>query len=142
VVEQRDTSGLWELLKSLKAIIVSNSDEASGYSNSSESNATDEFDYNELCGDNRTTATAFREDPFICNRYIRCNHGYAQKFKCFKGTAWDLERKICMWAEYVNCDSRVYVTDEELLGDNDSDEKVKHNVTRTTTLKTTTLACI
>ncbi len=121
-----------DLLLSLKAIIVSDSSKEN-----SERNATeDEFDYNELCGDNTTTPTGFRDDPFICNRYVRCNHGYAQKFKCSKGTAWDCERKICLWAEYVNCDSRVYVTDEQLLGEDDSDDKVRYNVTRTTTKKT------
>jgi hypothetical protein len=89
------------------------------------------FNYNELC-ENSTTITSFIEDPFICNRYIRCNHGLAQKFKCSLNTAWDLEKKICLWTESVNCGSRVYVDDDDLLGDNDSDELVKLNITTKT----------
>lgn len=96
---------------------------------SNDTSVNTDFDYNELC-DNVTETTAFREDPFICNRYVRCNHGYAQKFKCSLNTAWDIARRLCIWTDGVDCGSRLYVADEELLGENDPDELVRHNVTR------------
>lgn len=83
-----------------------------------------EFDYDDLCVNVSSTA-GFRDDPFICNRYIRCNHGYAQKFICSKNTAWDVEKKMCLWLSEVKCEDRELVTDEELLGKNDSDDKMK-----------------
>ena len=100
-------------------------------------NDSSEFDYDELC-ENITIATSFREDPYICNKYIRCNHGYAQKFKCSKDTAWDIERKICLWVQHVNCGDRQLLSDEKMLGENDSDESMKRNGTRTTRSTTTT----
>ncbi len=106
-----------------------------------------DLDYDEFCA-NTTLTTSFREDPFICNKYIRCNHGYAQKFKCSKDTAWDISTKQCLWVHYVECGSRQYVSDEQVLGENDSDESMKHNATRTTrttrttTTKSTTLSTI
>lgn len=102
-----------------------------------ESSVMDNFDYDDLCSNVSATA-GFRYDPFVCNRYIRCNHGYAQKFICYKNTAWDIEKNMCLWANEVKCGDRQMVDDEKLLGKNDSDEKMKKNGTRTT--KSTTIA--
>lgn len=107
-----------------------------------EENEEEKFDYDDLCS-NDTLTGYFRDDPFVCNKYIRCNHGYAQKFKCYRDTAWDIPKKTCLWIQNVDCGQRELITDEKLLGDNDSDESVKHNATRTsrstrTTTTTTT----
>ena len=90
---------------------------------------TSTIDYDEFC-DNTTATAFFREDPFICNKYIRCNHGYAQRFKCAKSTAWDVKTKQCLWAQHVKCGKRQLITNEKLLGKNDSDESMKRNGTR------------
>lgn len=122
-------------------------------SNETSSSSSEEtFDYDDLCS-NITHIAYFRDDPFICNKYIRCNHGYAQKFKCYRDTAWDIARKTCLWVNNVECGERQLV-DPSLLGENDPDESMKHNGTRktrttrtttttttTTTIKTTTGLC-
>ena len=100
----------------------------------------DAYAYDTLCA-NLTVATSFREDPYVCNKYIRCNHGYAQKFKCSKRTAWDKDKKMCNWVETVDCGARELYSDEKLLGENDSDASLKNRTTlttRTTTTSTTT----
>ena len=103
---------------------------------------TPSFDYDEICK-NETMPTQFIEDPFICNRFIRCNHGLAQKFKCSINTAWDIERKLCLWVDSVNCGSRIYVSDFELLGENDPNEITRRNTTtRITTIAYTTNSTI
>lgn len=107
-----------------------------------DSDSEDKFDYDDLCS-NITQIAYFRDDPFICNKYIRCNHGYAQKFKCYRDTAWDIKRMTCLWVNNVDCGERQLV-DPGLLGENDPDESMKHNgtrktrTTRTTTTTTTT----
>jgi hypothetical protein len=85
-----------------------------------------EFDYDQLC-ENETQTTSFRQDPFICNKYVRCNHGFAQKFKCHRHTAWNVQQRLCLWIPYVNCERRLLILDERLLGPNDSDESMKLN---------------
>lgn len=112
---------------------------------SQEDTSEEKFEYDDLCS-NITHIAYFRDDPFICNKYIRCNHGYAQKFKCYRDTAWDIARKTCLWVNNVECGERQLVEDN-LLGENDPDESMKHNGTRktkttrttTTTITTTTL---
>lgn len=98
---------------------------------------TNEIDYDDFC-DNTTATAFFREDPFICNKYIRCNHGYAQRFKCAKSTAWDIKKRMCLWAQYVKCGKRQLITDAKLLGKDDTDESMKRNGTRYTKPVTTT----
>lgn len=97
----------------------------------------EKFDYDDLCS-NITQIAYFRDDPFVCNKYIRCNHGYAQKFKCYRDTAWDIIRKTCLWVNNVDCGER-QILDDDLLGENDPDESMKHNGTRKikTTITTT-----
>jgi hypothetical protein len=84
------------------------------------------FDYHSLCDGQ----AIFLADPFVCNRYLRCNHGYAQKFKCSRSTAWDDAKRLCLWTSLVTCGERVYVSNHALLGDDDA--------TKTTTTTTTT----
>jgi hypothetical protein len=93
------------------------------------------IDYDQLC-DNKTAS--LRDDPFVCNKFIRCNHGWAQKFKCAKNTAWDATNNECIWIDQVDCGDRTLITDERLLGENDSDQSMKRNGTKpiiTTTIE-------
>lgn len=94
----------------------------------------DGFDFNQLCI-NATADDAFRDDPFICNRYVRCNFGSAQKFVCTKATAWDSVKKMCTWISEVDCGERQLVLDDKLL---DEDKKNSTKTTKTTKKKTKT----
>ncbi len=100
---------------------------------------TEEVNYEELCEESMTIGGEFKEDPNICNKYIRCNHGYAQKFACAKDTAWDVEKKMCLWRRMVKCEDRMYVTDEELLGLDDSEEVAPKKERKRTTNPITTI---
>ena len=125
----------------MKVILMSRSVVTSSANETNENEDDyDAYAYDTLCA-NLTVATSFREDPYVCNKYIRCNHGYAQKFKCSKNTAWDKEKKMCNWVETVECGARELYSDEKLLGENDSDASLKNRTTlttRTTTTSTTT----
>ena len=122
----------------MKAILMSRSLVTNAPKNGTDDDEA--YEYDTLCA-NQTVATSFREDPHVCNKYIRCNHGYAQKFKCSIHTAWDKEKKMCLWTESVDCDTRELYSDDRLLGENDSDASLKNRTTlttRTTTTSTTT----
>lgn len=94
----------------------------------------DGFDFNKLCI-NATSDDAFRDDPFICNRYVRCNFGSAQKFVCTKATAWDSIKKMCTWISEVDCGERQLVLDDKLI---DDESKNSTKPTKTTKKKNKT----
>lgn len=128
-----------EDLAKLKVILMSRSldtDPIASNNATNDDNNDEAYIYDTLCA-NETVATGFREDPYVCNRYIRCNHGYAQKFICSKYTVWDQEKKMCLWTASVECGPRALYTDEQLLGDNDSDASLKNRTTLTTRTTTT-----
>ena len=77
-------------------------------------------DFDFVC-DELPGATGFTEDPYVCNKYIRCNHGKSQRFTCAAGTVWDSENKMCLWTESVDCAERE-VEDEEGAENTDEDE--------------------
>jgi hypothetical protein len=111
---------------------------------------TTEEDFDYLC-DDLPGATGFIEDPHVCNKYIRCNHGKSQRFTCATGTVWDTENKMCLWTESVDCSEREveieYEDDDAENGvdtENETDESdsiektIKRLTTTTSIIKTTT----
>lgn len=72
------------------------------------------FEYDTLCN-GLLASTGFVSDPFICNKYLRCNHGVAERFTCASGTLWNSADKMCTWPALVDCDDREVFTDGELV---------------------------
>lgn len=72
------------------------------------------FDYDTLCN-GLLASTGFVSDPFICNKYLRCNHGVAERFTCASGTLWNSRDKMCTWPSLVDCDDREIFTETELI---------------------------
>ncbi len=72
------------------------------------------FDYDTLCN-GLLASTGFVSDPFICNKYLRCNHGVAERFTCASGTLWNSRDKMWTWPSLVDCDDREIFTETELI---------------------------
>jgi hypothetical protein len=72
------------------------------------------FEYDTLCN-GLLASTGFVSDPFVCNKYLRCNHGVAERFTCASGTLWNSKDKMCTWPALVDCDDREVFTENELV---------------------------
>ena len=98
---------------------------------------TTTYNYEGIC-DDVFEAGMFKEDPFVCNNYIRCNHGVAQIFVCPKNTVWDSQNKICLWTQQVECAERELITEKTPFKANNKKKTKKTTLPKTTTEITTT----